>query len=432
MGRFFGKIAVMLFLLPGLALLLGQQGVRAAEDMENVGELRLVYGDESLADSKAFVLLILAEGFTEGEQEKFYEGAKRMALHLVSSSPYDEFADVTKIYALGTVSAQSGAKGDRAKSAAEAEADARDTFFDTTFWYGGRKLHIYFSQESYDKMCRVVREAQMRDSLSLHEDYIAILVNSEQSRGTTTIFGRYGFVTLDERTLPHELAHMVAGLADEYDEPNHLSAAEAANRTQEADPEKVPWARYIGAGDIGVYEYKYVDGWYHPSMNCRMRSQRAAGFCEVCKDELRKSILRYCTATKLFFQTYGDQLTASGEGTDLRGYFTVRKGYRELEGSEIPEELLQLTCYDSQGRALDGLPGKVGTYTVEARFLGDGTFEPCALTVSCEIKNNSVNVFWLAVTPLLIGAFATAGYFLARRGRKARAKRRGSAADQQA
>lgn len=431
MRRFFGKIAVMLFLLPGLALLSGQQRARAAEDMENVGELRLVYGDESLADSDAFVLLILAEGFTEGEQEKFYGAAKRIALHLVSSSPYDEFADVMKIYALGTVSVQSGGKGDRAESAAEAEADARDTFFNVSFWYGGRESSVFFPEESYDKMCRVVREAQMRDSLSLHKDHIVILINSELTRGTASIPGRYCFVTLDETVLPHELAHLVAGLADEYDEPNHLSAAEAANRTQEADPEKVPWARYIGIGDIGVYEYKYIDGWYHPSMNCWMRNQRAAGFCEVCKDELRKGILRYCTATKLFFQTYGDQLTASGEGTDLRGYFTVRKGYRELKGSEISEELLQLTCYDSQGRALDGLPVKAGAYTVEARFLGDGTFDPCALTVSCEIKNSSAKVFWLALTPLLIGAIAAAGYILSRRGRNASGKRRGSAADLQ-
>lgn len=363
------------------------------------GELRLVYGDESLADSEAFVLLMLAEGFTEGEQEKFYESAERMALHLAGSSPYDEFADVTKIYALGVVSAQSGARGDRAESAAEAEADERDTFFGVSFWYGGRRFRINFSEENYDRMCRVVREVQIRDSVSLHEDFVVILVNSEQSRGSAPTPGRYGFVTLDETTLPHELAHMAAGLADEYDEPNLLYVPEAANASREADPEKVPWAGYIGAGDVGVYEYKYIDGWYHPSMNCRMRDHRVSGFCKVCSDELRKSILRYSTATKLFFQTYGDRLTASGEGMDLREYFTVRRGYGELEGSGISEELLRLTYYDSQGRALDGPPGKAGSYMVEARFLGAGAFEPCALKVSYQIKNSPAKVFWLTAAP---------------------------------
>jgi len=62
-------------------------------DESKVGELKLVYGNESLADEDAFVLLILGDGFTKDQQDKFYEEARKTAEYVMGTSPYDEFKD---------------------------------------------------------------------------------------------------------------------------------------------------------------------------------------------------------------------------------------------------------------------------------------------------------------------------------------------------
>ncbi len=409
-GRTALGLAVMLalFLYPGqikahAAENSGEAGQAGAE-MDNVGELRLVYGDESLDDEDAFVILLMADGFTAREQEKFFMGTRKIAGFLAGYSPFDEFADVTKVYALGTISAQSGIKGDRAKSSKAAEADSRDTFFGTFFWAGGVQRLMGSTEEGREKMYRLQME------LLPEADLCCIVVNSDRHNGTGTInlqTPSYCIVTLEERVLPHELGHAIAWLADEYDSKDYYHAFETANMTQEADPRKVGWARYIGAGDVSVYEYQYEQkGWYHPSMTCRMRRDNMdkTEFCEVCKDALRERLSHRCNATKLFFQTYGDELTASGSGIDMRQYFTVRRKYTSLTGSEIPEELLQLEYYSEDGRRLETLPRKAGVYTIVARFLGNGALDPCTLTVSYRLRHSSAKVFWLSVAPLILGA----------------------------
>ena len=74
----------------------------------------LVYGDKSLADEDAFVLLIFGDGFTASEQDSFYTNAQNTADYLMDTSPWNEFKDTIKIYALGVVSNESGAKADTA------------------------------------------------------------------------------------------------------------------------------------------------------------------------------------------------------------------------------------------------------------------------------------------------------------------------------
>lgn len=53
----------------------------------------LVYGDKSLADEDAFVLLIFGDGFTASEQDSFYTNAQNTADYLMDTSPWNEFKD---------------------------------------------------------------------------------------------------------------------------------------------------------------------------------------------------------------------------------------------------------------------------------------------------------------------------------------------------
>ena len=49
-------------------------------------EPTLVYGDEKLADKDAFVLMMVGDGFTEAEQEKFYDESKKVADYVMNSN----------------------------------------------------------------------------------------------------------------------------------------------------------------------------------------------------------------------------------------------------------------------------------------------------------------------------------------------------------
>ncbi len=350
-----------------------------------IGELKLVYGDEDLSDEDALVLLIMGDGFTAEEQDKFYEEAANTAEYVMACSPYDEFTDVFKIYALGVVSNESGARGEDAGSQEEAEADVCDTYFESTFWSYGMQRLLTLSAEGEAK-----GEALKEEYLPL-ADYNVYIVNSATYGGSG---GSYCVASLNTQSLEmmlHEMGHTIGGLSDEYYAAGY--EAENVNLTQESDPEKVSWARFVGKNGVGVYDWGGMSGigWYIPHTGCKMQFLGAEyEFCEVCKEQLRKSFCADSNVTKLFFQTYADEFLA-GEGKDMSEYFILRRGSAEITGDELGDALT-LTYYDEAGNKLESIPGAAGTYTVKAEFAGNDTYAACAAEGSYTIDAVSISL----------------------------------------
>lgn len=82
--------------IPVLILFCAQARICAKENtvpltdlqpMENAGELRLVFGGRNLDDKDAFVLFLMAEGFTGEEQEDFFRSVENLTSALMSISP---------------------------------------------------------------------------------------------------------------------------------------------------------------------------------------------------------------------------------------------------------------------------------------------------------------------------------------------------------
>lgn len=240
-------------------------------DESKVGELKLVYGNESLADEDAFVLLILGDGFTKDQQDKFYEEARKTAEYVMGTSPYDEFKDTIKFYALGTESEDSGAIGEDATSYEEANNDTRKTFFGTRFWVSGMERLLGFEGESDDDpgmdKVRALRKEYMPAT-----DYSMIIVNSDKYGGSGGTICAASLNSSAKEIMVHEMGHMVGNLADEYWAGISYANEDLVNMTQESDPTKVKWARFVGKNGVGVYPYSSVEGkgWYHPSENCKM------------------------------------------------------------------------------------------------------------------------------------------------------------------
>lgn len=333
----------------------------------------LVYGDPDLQDEDAFVLLILGDGFTADQQQTFFDEAQKTADYVMATSPWDEFTDTIKIYALGVVSNESGAKGDKAINQEQADADTRDTYFGSAYWSGGMQRLLTISEEG-SRRAKELTEAYLPNA-----DYNVVIVNATTYGGSG---GNTCVASLNSESLEmmlHELGHTTAKLADEYF-AGESYAGEYANMTAESDPEKVKWSRFIGKNGVGVYEYDNGgDGWYRPHENCKMRFLgKQYAFCEVCKEQIRKTFCQDSNVTKLFYQQYADVIyeQPEGQGTDMRQYFILRKGDNEITGDQLGDAL-SLVYKDEAGNVVSGIPYAQGTYTIEASFAGNDTYDAC-------------------------------------------------------
>lgn len=209
---------------------------------------RLVYGNKDLPDEDAFVLLIFGDGFTKDEQDKFFEEAEKTADYVMATSPWNEFKDTVKMYALGVVSNESGAKADKAINQEQADKDTRDTYFGSSFWTGGMQRLLAISNEG------AKRAKELTKQYLPAADFNVVIVNAETYGGSG---GDTCVASLNSESLEmmlHELGHTTANLADEYF-AGASYAREYANMTAESDPEKVRWKRFIGKNGVGVYEY---------------------------------------------------------------------------------------------------------------------------------------------------------------------------------
>lgn len=352
-------------------------------------DVKLLFGNPELPDEDAVVLTFLGDGFqkeqlgdpnnttyipdttaAKAEDKKFWNYAQTAATYMMETSPWDEFKDCVKIYGIGVISEDTGAKGCDAKTAAEAATDERDTYFKSEYWSGGMQRALVIGDYGRQKV------AELKEKY-INSDYEIILVNSEEIGGTG---GSICVFSVDpdvyECTL-HELGHTVGKLADEY-WPGRGS--EKANMTSNNDPETIKWNRFLGKNGVGIYEYgDGGNGWYRPSQNCKMQFLgKQYPFCEVCKEGFRDAISELTNVQHISFQLYADDFYEKDELPDMSEYFILRKGSEKKNLQELDKSSYTLTYY-KDGEKLDAQPITAGTYTVKATFTGDDTFEPCEL-----------------------------------------------------
>jgi len=246
-------------------------------------------------------IVILAEGYTAFEMEKFKEDAKRVTQYLFDEEPFKSEKEKFNVNAVLTPSLESGTD-------IPGEHIYKNTYFNSTFY-------------TFD-VSRYLTTSDMRPILDaaalVPYDQIYVLVNTEKYGGG----GFYNFVSVctadDERTkevFVHEFGHGFAGLGDEYynsevayeDFYNLKTEPWEPNLTTLVDFDS-KWKKMIQKGveiptprsskytkEVGVYEGGgYMSkGIYSPFIDCRMKSNDAEGFCPVCNEAIKKVILFY-------------------------------------------------------------------------------------------------------------------------------------------
>ncbi len=227
-------------------------------------------------DKENFVIVIMGDGYTAGQQDQFLEDATQKARGMLTWSPYREYSDRINIYAVQAVSNESGIGV-----------------------YGGKSPDTYFHVKVYGKAAGFTNGGDERAKAlrtELEENYldeganvgtIHILCNDTGSYGAS-VNPLFSFSTNSEdnsdgMVMAHETAHSIGGLGDEYERYTNKP-----NMSDTTDPEKIKWSKMLGFRGIGITNAG-TDTAFAPSRECMMR-WLGQPFCEVCKMELARKL----------------------------------------------------------------------------------------------------------------------------------------------
>ena len=260
---------------------------------------RVISGDDQ-PESK-FDILFVADGYRDDQAEIFFNQVKKLSSELLNIEPYKTYKESITIRAIAAPSMQSGPDDPRS-------GKWRNTILSSTFNTFG--VDRYLETEATWKVFDVAAQEP--------HDHIIVLVNSDKYGGGG-IYNHFSVVTAHHhssaKVLIHEMGHGIGGLGDEYYgaevsyndfinldiepwQPNLTTLVNFDSKWKHLVDEKTPiptpvrpmYKNTTGVFEGGGYVSKKV---YRPAINCRMRSNEAEGFCEVCKDVLRRTILFY-------------------------------------------------------------------------------------------------------------------------------------------
>lgn len=240
--------------------------------------------------SKKLDIVLLAEGYTQAEMQKFMNDAQRFKKYLLECAPFDAHSSDINIWAVPIVSEESGTD-------IPGTGVYKNTFFDSHFYTFGTERYI-----------NTVSNVAIRNAAAnVPYDQIYILVNTAKYGGAG-IYNYYSICTSDhlnsDFVFTHEFGHAFAGLGDEYYssdvgvedfydlnsepwEPNLTTLVQFDKKWKwMLSPEtEVPTTHNeANTEQLGVFEgagylAKRV---YRPRYDCTMKSIKLNYFCPVC------------------------------------------------------------------------------------------------------------------------------------------------------
>lgn len=233
-------------------------------------------------------VIIVAEGYTAAESEVFYADAAKAMNSILSHEPFKHLRDRFNFRAACPESSCSGVS-----------IPGKGLWLDTP-------LHSHFNTFYSDRYLTTLHVKDLHDAIAgIPYEHIVILANTD-NYGGGGIYNSYTLTTahhpLFEPVVAHEFGHSFAGLADEYYYDDQYS--------DYYHPDCEPWEQNIttmydfgskwedmlGRNGVSVYEgggYKSKGVW-RGCPDCRMKTNKAPGFCPVCQRAIER-IIRFYT-----------------------------------------------------------------------------------------------------------------------------------------
>ncbi len=253
---------------------------------------------KSNSSDKAVDIVIIPDGYTIDEIDKFKEDCKKFAGYLFNASPYKENEDKFNIWGIEAPSKESGTD-------IPADNIWKNTITNTRFYTFD--LDRYLMTSDNKTLRNIASNAPY--------DQIFILVNTNKYGGGA-IFNHYSVCVSDnkygEYIFTHEFGHGFAGLGDEYYtsdvaynefypldveplDPNLTTLVNFDSKWKDMLDEETPIptpAEKEFKGTLGVFEGGgYVaKGVYRPMQDCSMKSISVDNFCPVCNHAIKQMI----------------------------------------------------------------------------------------------------------------------------------------------
>lgn len=246
-------------------------------------------------------IVLIPEGYTENEMDKFKQDAKKFSDYLFNSRPFKENKEKFNIWGIEAPSKETGTD-------IPAENIWKNTLVDSRFYTFD--LERYLMTTDNKSLRNVASNAPY--------DQIYILVNSSKYGGGS-IYNHYSVCVSDnlyeEYVFVHEFGHGFAFLADEYYtsdvayegfypmdieplEPNLTTLVNFETKWKSLVDEDIPIPTPVKSeyeNKVGVYEGGgyMAKGIYRPMQECTMKSIVVDKFCKVCLNSIEEMIEFY-------------------------------------------------------------------------------------------------------------------------------------------
>ncbi len=261
-------------------------------------------------DDESIVIIIMGDGYTSAQQGSFpttegtfLHSACSATFALMDTYPFNLFSHLFTVYAIHTISNESGITGMTSGFQA-------DTYFQA-FWTDNSDDGISMPSD---------RQVQAR-SLALEQSssvaMIQIIANADK-HGGVSFWGAYDYslsvrlaltATLQSNSGPwlpawngtfvHEFGHSFGTLLDEHNTSVGRNE-NRANATQTSNPSTIKWSHWIGYEGITIrnigsgWNVPAIDGSTTPNDSCDGCIMRASWsslhFCAVCATELTRRL----------------------------------------------------------------------------------------------------------------------------------------------
>ena len=274
-GKRFGAMVLSLILLLSLVFPYPVMADQTAADQTTAASVYAIHktGD----DKENFVIVIMGEGYTREQQDQFLKDATAKAQGLLKWSPYKEYSDRINIYAVQTVSSETGV------GVMYGESNP-DTYFHVQAF--GKSC--YFAKDGEDKARALRAELESRYlDTGAAVGTIHIICNTTANIGSSSnalfSFSANSNENAQGDVMTHEISHSIGRLGDEYDKK-----MQGENISDTSDPDKIKWHKMLGFRGIGITAAG-TETVFAPSRVCMMRDL-GNPFCEVCKMELARRL----------------------------------------------------------------------------------------------------------------------------------------------
>lgn len=266
-------------------------------------------------------LVILGDGYTADEREKFELDAQAIADRFAAAEPFKTKLNDFNIHTVWVASEESGAGYDCTGNVlvdGGCKRDLRDTVFQTVFVLTALADRFMLAlEDTSDRVAMPLAVGRLFEAASAAPfDEIVMISNTKRTSGFAGLYvsvltaydSRVGFPD----TAVHELGHSFGVLGDEYNiegDPcllNEPAIPLPANIAATAVRDEIKWSHLVDEdvslptsraegenGEVGAFTGAYnCDELFRPVYNCKMRDSDEE-FCPVCSEQLVNRIYAY-------------------------------------------------------------------------------------------------------------------------------------------